>query len=103
MSGGQIRQASKNYLLGQLLKNNIFFYYSLLNLGKSEYFTVTKHDINNVFELFADENSFNCVTCVKGSGYISGKVIAQGDSYFIPANYGKYKIKGNLEIILTKV
>ena len=72
-------------------------------LGKSEYFTVNKQDISGTAEFFANIDSFNCVCCVKGSGFIDGREIKQGDSYFIPAGFGKYIISGNLEIILTKV
>ena len=51
----------------------------------------------------ANETSFQCITCVKGSGLINGMEIKQGDSYFVPANFGAYRLQGNLEIILTKV
>ena len=72
-------------------------------LGKSEYFTVTKHEIDGKLQLTADELSFQCVTCVKGNGFIEAIRIKQGDSYFIPANYGNYIVKGKLDIILTKI
>ena len=29
--------------------------------------------------------------------------LKRGDSYFIPANYGNYKLKGNMRIILTNI
>ena len=72
-------------------------------LGKCEYFTVKKHVINSEIVLYADETSFQCVTCVKGSGYIEDIEIKQGDSFFVPANYGSYNIKGKIEFIETKV
>ena len=72
-------------------------------LGKCEYFTVEKHEINGEKEMSVNETSFQCITCVKGNGLINGKQIRQGDSYFIPANFGEYKLKGQLEIILTKI
>ena len=72
-------------------------------LGKSEYFTVSKIIVNGVTQLFADEKSFNAITCVKGSAVIGGQGINKGDTFFVPANYGEYKINGNAEIILTKV
>ena len=72
-------------------------------LGKCEYFTVRKYEINGEKQLIADETSFQCVTCVKGNGYIEDIEIKQGDSFFVPANYGSYKIKSDCEIILTKV
>lgn len=72
-------------------------------LGQCEYFTVKKYIINGETTLFADETSFQCATCVKGSGYIEDMEIKQGDSYFIPANYGGYIVKGKIELILTQI
>ena len=72
-------------------------------LGKSEYFTVNKHVISGSLDFFADADSFNAVTCIVGSGTIDGKEIKQGDSFFVPAGFGKYTVFGDLEIILTKV
>ena len=60
-----------------------------------------KHLIDGERTLFVDENSFQYVTCVKGSGYIENMEIKQGDSFFVPANYGSYIVKGKIELILT--
>ena len=72
-------------------------------LGQCEYFTVKKHVVNGEITLLADETSFQCVTCVKGSGYIEDMEIKQGDSFFVPADYGSYRVAGKLKIILTKI
>ncbi len=72
-------------------------------LGKCEYFTVQKYEIDGELKLTADEKSFQCATCVKGNGFIEETEMKQGDSFFIPANYGNYIVKGSLNIILTKV
>ena len=72
-------------------------------LGKCEYFTVRGYEIDGEMQLSTDEKSFQCVTCVKGNGFIEEMEIKQGDSYFIPADYGKYTIKGKIKIILTKM
>lgn len=72
-------------------------------LGKCEYFTVQKYEINDTKELATDEKSFHCVTCVSGSGVINDMELRQGDSYFIPASFGKYLVKGNVGIIVTKI
>lgn len=50
-----------------------------------------------------DENSFACITCVKGQGEIGGQPIQKGDSYFVPANYGSFMLNGDMEIIETKI
>ena len=72
-------------------------------LGKCEYFTVQKYAIDGEMQLRTDEKSFQCVTCVKGNGVIEDIEIRQGDSFFVPANFGEYRIKGKMEVILMKV
>lgn len=72
-------------------------------LGQCEYFTVKKQVINGAITLYADETSFQCVTCVKGDGFIEDMEIKQGDSFFVPAGYGKYILKGNIEIVVTNI
>ena len=72
-------------------------------LGKCEYFTVQKYEINGEKLLSTSEKSFHCLTCVKGNGFIEDMEIRKGDSYFVPANYGEYVVKGKIDIILTKV
>ena len=71
-------------------------------LGKCEYFTVQKYEIDSEWLSFTDEKSFQCLTCVKGNGFIENMEIKQGDSYFIPADFKEYILKGKMEIILTK-
>ena len=72
-------------------------------LGVSKYFNVTKICINGSAEQTATEKSFHCITCVKGSGAIDGQSITAGDSFFVPANYGKYTLSGEMEIIMTDI
>lgn len=72
-------------------------------LGKSEYFTVYKYVIKGEWTSSTDGSSFHCVTCVKGQGRIDGETIREGDSFFVSADYGKYAIDGDLEIVLTRV
>ncbi len=72
-------------------------------LGKCEYFTVKKINVKGEISLQTDEKSFACVTCVKGQGEIDGQVIQTGDSYFIPANYGAFTLKGDMEVVETKI
>ena len=38
-------------------------------LGKSEYFTVQKYEIDGE-KLSTSEKAFHCLTCVKGNGFI---------------------------------
>ena len=72
-------------------------------LGACEYFNVKKQKIDGTAELFSTADSFNAVTAVSGEGEIEGIKMNQGDTFFIPAGYGKYTVCGNVEIIITKV
>ena len=72
------------------------------NLAISKYFTVKKLS-SFTQPLKTDGKTFQCLTCVKGSGEIEGMKICKGDSFFVPANYGEYTLLGDMEIILTEV
>lgn len=72
-------------------------------LTKCDLFTVNHYEISESITLETDENSFNHILAVEGSGKINGKELKKGDSFFVPANFGKYDISGNCEIIVTKI
>ena len=71
-------------------------------IGKCEYFTVEKYEIDGEKEMFVDEKSFQCITCVKGNGF-DGIEIKQGDNCFISAGFSVYKLIGVRKVILTKI
>ena len=66
-------------------------------------FSVYSYELCGKVELNANEESFNHILVVDGSGKIGGREFKKGDSFFVPANYGNYEIDGNGEFILTKV
>ena len=72
-------------------------------LGKCKYFIVQKYEIDSEKKLYTDEKSFHCLTCVKGNGFIEDMEIRKGDSFFVPANYGEYVVKGKIQILLTMI
>ena len=72
-------------------------------LGVSKYFSVRKLSFEKEMTLTSDKTTFQCLTCVGGSGEIDGQTIKMGDSFFVPANCGEYKIKGKMEIIMTEI
>lgn len=77
--------------------------YSRQILTKCDLFNVEKVSINNEFVDIADEKSFVSVLVTNGKGIIDNIEIKKGDSLFIPANYGEFTVKGNIEIIVTRV
>ncbi len=72
-------------------------------LGLSRYFTTTFVAVDGEKKLFADKNSFKCVTCVEGEGALDGKKVALGDSWFIPAGYGEVTATGKMRLVMAEV
>lgn len=72
-------------------------------LTECDLFTVYRYDCADKIELTAGEDSFNHLLIVDGSGKICGRDFVKGDSFFVPAGYGRYELSGKAEIILTKI
>ena len=70
-------------------------------------FKVWKLDVKDNIIGNADENSFVSLLIMSGNGALDccGEELSlkKGDSIFIPANAGEYKISGELEIIETRI
>lgn len=77
--------------------------YTKTLLTKCDLFTVNHYELNGKVTLEADEKSFNHVLVVDGAGTINDIDFKKGDSFYIPANYGKYEINGKCEIIVTNI
>jgi len=69
------------------------------------FFKVYKDKINTSRSYIANEKSFNSIIVLSGNGYITTNKekikVKPFDSIFIPANEGKYIVKGKLTIIRT--
>jgi mannose-6-phosphate isomerase len=72
-------------------------------LRSCEYFNVNKIKVESEVKLSATEKSFNSILVLDGKGEINGQEAGKGDSFFIPASFGEYKISGDLEIIVTDI
>lgn len=77
--------------------------YTKTLLTKCDLFTVNHYELNGKVTLEANEKSFNHVLVVDGAGTINDIDFKKGDSFYIPANYGKYEINGKCEIIVTNI
>ncbi|NLG05392.1 MAG: class I mannose-6-phosphate isomerase [Clostridia bacterium] len=69
---------------------------------KCEYFTITKHEVNNRLEM-EQSNVFQIISVVKGAGMIDEHEIQTGESFIIPYQYGKYCLTGNMSILVTEL
>lgn len=85
---------------GELIEYND---YSTQLLTKCDLFNVQKVAAVTKYTDIADEKSFVSILVTNGNGTIDDIEIKKGDSLFIPANYGKFTIEGNIEIIITRV
>ena len=76
-------------------------------LAKCKYFTVEKADVDGEMEFAVDETSFKSVIVTDGEGTLTlgdcEMQIKKGDSIFIPAQNGKFTVKGNCNIIISYV
>lgn len=86
--------------MGELVENEGF---NSQLLTKCDLFTVEKYDIKSNLTLETTSESFNHILVTEGSGKLENFEIKKGDSLFVPANYGKYEVSGNLQILVTRV
>ncbi len=77
--------------------------YSKQLLTKCDLFDVEKVTVHNEYVGYADNISFVSVLITDGRGTIDSIKINKGDSLFIPADYGKFTVTGNIEMIITRV
>lgn len=81
--------------------------YSAKELYSCKYFSTYKYDVFENVTLCADNESFNAIIVIDGSGKITAKNmsldIIKGDSFFIPAGFCNYKIEGTLSFIKVEL
>ncbi len=80
--------------------------YTIKLLSSCDYFTTYAVDVENTAILEAGESSFNSLLFLEGEGEVvleDSVSFKKGDSIFIAAGSGKYKICGKCRLILTKV
>lgn len=71
-------------------------------LTSCELFTMSELSVDGVFETSCGKESFISLLCLNGAAEIIGKEtlnVKKGESIFIPAGYGEFKIKGNAEFL----
>ena len=86
--------------------------YTVRRLASCPYFTVCLYDITLSAGASAGGDSFQSFTCVEGRLSFSGRgsggehaefEVNQGDTVFLPAGLGKYRLAGTGKILLTSV
>ncbi|MCI8482673.1 MAG: mannose-6-phosphate isomerase, class I [Clostridia bacterium] len=94
-----IKQNNKNQIINiNQQKSNISE-----NRISCDYFKVDSIDIDTKYIATSNLETFEAFMVVKGQGFIKAEdkeyPIKIGDSFIIPANFGKYEIKGNIQLL----
>ena len=72
-------------------------------LASNDLFMVEKIICKDSFESTTNSNTFEAFCVVNGNGKINGIEIKKGDSFIVPANFGRYLIEGELEMLRTTI
>ncbi|MFT4143427.1 MAG: mannose-6-phosphate isomerase, class I [Mobilitalea sp.] len=65
-------------------------------------YTVEKLSVHGEQE-FSQNHNFQNVSVLNGSGVIDEVSIKKGDHFIIPADYGNYRLSGNMELIISYI
>ena len=86
---------------------SFFADFSMKLLAQCEYFKVYLFDVKEQCNLYADDSSFQSILVLDGGVELVNRdktmKIGKGDSIFIPASMGEYKINGKGKFILSMV
>lgn len=52
---------------------------------------------------YTDKVSFKCYTCIEGEGNVEDIYFKAGDTFFVPASYGRYAIYGYSKLIVAEM
>ena len=81
--------------------------YDEKHLTSCELFSVKDVTVNKSYSSVADSNSFVSILVIDGNGFLICEnetfPLCKGDSYFISADSGEFKICGNVNLIETRV
>lgn len=81
--------------------------FTMAEMFSCHYFRAYRLDVRRSVELRCDGRSFQHMLCVEGSGIIRSEAgeypFEQGESYFMPAALGDYKIEGRCRVLLSRI
>ncbi len=81
--------------------------FSQATLVKCNYFNVQLLEVTQKIILDADGQSFHSLLCLEGTFTLFNehysKEVVKGDSFFIPAHFGRYTVQGKGKFILTTI
>lgn len=81
--------------------------FTMTEMFSCRYFRAFRIDVRRAAALRCDGRSFQHLLCVEGDGLIRTEEgtypLRQGDSYFMPAALGEYRIEGRCRVLLSRV
>lgn len=81
--------------------------FTMSEMFSCRYFRSYRVDVHKEAELRCDGHSFQHILCVDGNGVISANGVmyplCRGDSYFLPAAMGEYRIAGACRVLLSRI
>lgn len=81
--------------------------FTITEMFSCRYFRAYRVDVRSRVNLRCDGQSFQHLLCVEGSGSISADGVAypfgRGDSCFLPAALGEYRIEGACRLLLSRI
>lgn len=84
---------------GSIVKTNM---YEIEELIQCKYYTVSKVSIYSEQDFLQDKDFMN-FSIIRGEGEIDGCKISKGDHFILPFGYGRYKLKGDMELIISYI
>lgn len=84
---------------GKIIKNEMCEIYELI---KCPYYTVKKISLWGVQDFNQDKDFMN-VSIIRGSGEIDGIKLSKGDHFILPFGYGRFILKGDMELIISYI
>lgn len=71
-------------------------------LVKCSFYTVNRLKITGE-EKFTQDKPFQIMSVIDGEGYVDDVKISKGSHFIIPAGYGQYVLKGDMELVMSYV
>lgn len=86
---------------------SVFPEFTMSEMFSCRYFRAYRLDVRTTADLLCDGSSFQHLLCVEGDGTLEAQgksyPVHCGDSYFLPAALGKYRIRGACRMLLSRV
>jgi len=76
--------------------------YRMEELIQCPFYTVKKISLSGEHD-FEQNHPFLNVSVIEGSGEIDGTPIKKGSHFILPADYGTYHLKGNMDLIVSHI